>query len=257
MLVILLDDVGFGAASAFGGPCETPTAERLAERGLSYTRFHTTALCAPTRQALLTGRNHHAVGMGAITEIATRRRATPRCGRNQRRLWPRCCGSTGTRPRSSVSATRSRCGRPARSGPFEAWPTGGGGFEHFYGFLGGETNQYAPALYEGTTPIEHDASEDYHFTEDMTDKAIAWVRQSSALTPDRPFFMYFAPGATHAPHHVPLEWAEKYRGVFDDGWDALRERTFARQKELGSSPPMPSSPRATTRSLRGTTCPRS
>ncbi len=236
VLVILLDDVGFGAASAFGGPCETPTAERLAGRGLSYTRFHTTALCAPTRQALLTGRNHHAVGMGAITEIAT---SAP--------------GYTSVRPQAAAPLAEvlrlngyatgqfGKCHeipvwQTSPVGPFDAWPTGGGGFEHFYGFLGGETNQFAPALYEGTTPIEHDASEDYHFTEDMTDKAIAWVRQSSALAPDRPFFLYFAPGATHAPHHVPLEWAEKYRGVFDDGWDALRERTFARQKELGVIP---------------------
>ncbi len=236
VLVILLDDVGFGAASAFGGPCETPTAERLAGRGLSYTRFHTTALCAPTRQALLTGRNHHAVGMGAITEIAT---SAP--------------GYTSVRPQAAAPLAEvlrlngyatgqfGKCHeipvwQTSPVGPFDAWPTGGGGFEYFYGFLGGETNQFAPALYEGTTPIEHDASEEYHFTEDMTDKAIAWVRQSSALAPDRPFFMYFAPGATHAPHHVPLEWAEKYRGVFDDGWDALRERTFGRQKELGVIP---------------------
>ena len=175
VLVILLDDVGFGAASAFGGPCETPTAERLAGRGLSYTRFHTTALCAPTRQALLTGRNHHAVGMGAITEIAT---SAP--------------GYTSVRPQAAAPLAEvlrlngyatgqfGKCHeipvwQTSPVGPFDAWPTGGGGFEHFYGFLGGETNQFAPALYEGTTPIEHDASEDYHFTEDMTDKAIAWA----------------------------------------------------------------------------------
>lgn len=237
VLVILLDDVGFGASSAFGGPCATPTAERLAAQGLSYSRFHTTALCAPTRQALLTGRNHHAVGMGAITEIAT---SAP--------------GYTSVRPQSAAplaevlrlngyaTAQFGKCHevpvwQTSPAGPFDAWPTGGGGFEHFYGFLGGETNQYAPALYDGTSPIEHDSNNDeYHFTEDMTDKAIAWVRQSSALTPDRPFFMYYAPGATHAPHHVPLAWADKYRGTFDDGWDALRERTFSRQKDLGVVP---------------------
>ncbi len=238
VLVILLDDVGFGAASTFGGPCRTPTAERLAGNGLSFSRFHTTALCAPTRQALLTGRNHHAVGMGAITEIAT---SAP--------------GYTSVRPQSTAplaevlrlngfaTAQFGKCHevpvwQTSPVGPFDAWPTGGGGFEHFFGFLGGETNQYAPALYSGTTPIEQEATADdgYHFTEDMTDRAIAWVRQQSALTPDRPFFMYYAPGATHAPHHVPLEWADKYRGEFDDGWDALRERIFAEQKRRGVVP---------------------
>lgn len=238
VVVILLDDVGFGAASAFGGPCRTPTAERLARSGLSYTKFHTTALCAPTRQALLTGRNHHAVGMGAITEVAT---SAP--------------GYTSIRPNSAAplaevlklngyaTAQFGKCHevpvwQTSPVGPFDAWPTGGGGFEYFYGFLGGETNQYFPALYEGTSPVEPEQTPDegYHFTEDMTDRAIGWVRQRSALTPDQPFFMYFAPGATHAPHHVPLEWADKYRGDFDDGWDALRLRTFERQKELGIVP---------------------
>ncbi len=238
VLVILLDDVGFGAASVFGGPCRTPTAEQLAGNGLAYSRFHTAALCAPTRQALLTGRNHHAVGMGAITEIAT---AAP--------------GYTSIRPQSAAplaevlklngysTAQFGKCHevpvwQTSPVGPFDAWPTGGGGFEHFYGFLGGETNQYAPALFSGTTPIEPEGIEDddYHFTEDMTDHAIAWVRRLTALTPDRPFFMYYAPGATHAPHHVPLEWADKYKGEFDDGWDALRERIFAEQKRRGVVP---------------------
>ena len=238
VLIVLLDDVGFGASSAFGGPCRTPVAERLAQGGLSYSRFHTTALCAPTRQALLTGRNHHAVGMGAITEIAT---SAP--------------GYTSVRPHSAApmaqvlnmngyaTAQFGKCHeipvwQTSPVGPFDAWPTGGGGFEHFFGFLGGETNQYAPALYDGTTAIEPalTAEEGYHFTEDMTDRAIAWVRQSSALTPDRPFFMYYAPGATHAPHHVPLDWADRYKGQFDDGWDALRERIFAEQKRLGVVP---------------------
>ena len=238
VLVILLDDVGFGAASVFGGPCRTPTAERLAHNGLSFSRFHTTALCAPTRQALLTGRNHHAVGMGAITEVAT---SAP--------------GYTSVRPQSAAplaevlrlngfaTAQFGKCHevpvwQTSPVGPFDAWPTGGGGFEHFFGFLGGETNQYAPALYSGTTPIEQDATADegYHFTEDMTDRAIGWIRQHSALTPDKPFFMYYAPGATHAPHHVPLEWADRYRGEFDDGWDALREGIFAEQKRRGVVP---------------------
>ena len=242
MLVILLDDVGFGAASAFGGPCQTPTAERLAGAGLAYTRFHTTALCAPTRQALLTGRNHHAVGMGAITEIAT---SAP--------------GYTSVRPQAAApvaevlrlngyaTAQFGKCHeipvwQTSPVGPFDAWPTGGGGFEHFFGFLGGETNQYAPALYEGTTPIEHEAApgRGYHFTEDMTDRAIAWVRQRSALTPDRPFFMYFAPGATHAPHHVPLEWADRYRGPSTTAGTRCASAPSPARRSSAWSRPMPS-----------------
>ena len=145
-------------------------------------------------------------------------------------------------------------------GPFDAWPTGGGGFEYFYGFIGGETNQYAPAIYDDTTPVEPDRTpeEGYHFTEDMTDQAIDWVRQQKALMPDKPFFVYFAPGATHAPHHVPTEWSDKYKGRFDDGWDALREQTLARQKELGVVPAGRRADRAATRRSRpGTTCPTS
>jgi arylsulfatase A-like enzyme len=239
VLVVLLDDVGFGASSAFGGPCSTPVAERLAADGLKYNRFHTTALCSPTRQALLTGRNHHSVGMGGITEIAT---SAP--------------GYSSIRPNSAVplaetlklngysTAQFGKCHEvpvweTSPLGPFDSWPSGGGGFEHFYGFIGGETNQYAPALYDGTAPIEPDRTpeEGYHLTEDMTDRAIDWVRQQKALMPDKPFFAYFAPGATHAPHHVPIEWSDKYKGRFDAGWDALREETFARQQEFGVIPP--------------------
>jgi arylsulfatase A-like enzyme len=239
VLVVLLDDVGFGASSAFGGPCATPTAERLAGGGLTFNRFHTTALCAPTRQALLTGRNHHSVGMGCITELAT---SAP--------------GYSSIRPKSAAplaetlklngysTAQFGKCHevpvwQTSPLGPFDAWPTGGGGFEYFYGFLGGETNQYYPGLYEGTTAVEPPKTpeEGYHLTEDLADRAIAWMRQQKSLTPDKPFFVYFAPGATHAPHHVPAGWAERYRGRFDDGWDALRERTFERQKQLGVIPP--------------------
>ena len=238
VLVVLIDDCGFGASSAFGGPCATPTAERLAGNGLSYNRFHTTALCSPTRQALLTGRNHHSVGMGGITEIAT---SAP--------------GYNSIRPKSAAplaetlklngysTAQFGKCHEvpvweSSPMGPFDAWPSGGGGFEHFYGFIGGETNQYAPAIYDGTVPVEPDRTpeEGYHFTEDMTDRAIGWIRQQKALMADKPFFVYYAPGATHAPHHVPTEWSDKYKGAFDDGWDALRERTLARQKELGVVP---------------------
>jgi len=239
VLVVLLDDVGFGASSAFGGPCSTPVAERLAANGLKYNRFHTTALCAPTRQALLTGRNHHSVGMGGVTEIAT---SAP--GYNSVRPNTAAPLAETLKLNGYSTAQFGKCHEvpvweTSPLGPFNAWPTGGGGFEHFYGFIGGESNQYAPALYEGTSPIEPDRSPDegYHLTEDMTDRAIDWVRQQKALMPDKPFFAYFAPGATHAPHHVPIEWSDKYKGRFDNGWDSLRDQTFARQQELGVIPP--------------------
>ena len=239
VLVVLIDDCGFGASSAFGGPCATPTAERLADKGLKYNRFHTTALCSPTRQALLTGRNHHSVGMGGITEIAT---SAP--GYNSVRPNTAAPLAETLKLNGYSTAQFGKCHEvpvweTSPMGPFDAWPSGGGGFEHFYGFIGGETNQYAPAIYDGTVPVEPDRTpeEGYHFTEDMTDHAIDWVRQQKALMPDKPFFAYFAPGATHAPHHVPLEWSDKYKGKFDQGWDALREETFARQQELGVIPP--------------------
>ncbi len=235
ILVVLLDDVGFGASSVFGGPVNTPTAERLAAGGLRYTRFHTTALCAPTRQAMLTGRNHHSVGMGGITEIAT---SAP--GNNSLRPNTKAPVATTLKLNGYSTSMFGKCHEvpvwhSSPMGPFDSWPSGGGGFEHFYGFIGGENNQWDPALYAGTTPIEPPttAEEGYHLTEDLADNAISWIRQQKALMGDKPFFTYFAPGATHAPHHVPKQWADKYRGKFDDGWDALRERTFRRQKELG------------------------
>ena len=237
VLVVLIDDTGFGASSAFGGPIDTPSAERLAGNGLKFNRFHTTALCSPTRAALLSGRNHHTVNMGGITEIAT---SAP--------------GYTSVRPDNTAplaevlklngysTAQFGKCHEvpvweTSPMGPYKNWPTGSG-FEYFYGFIGGETNQYFPAIYEGTVPIEPPKTpeEGYHFTQDMTDKAIAWIHQQRSLMPDKPFFAYFAPGATHAPHQVPKEWSDKYRGRFDAGWDALREETFARQKELGVIP---------------------
>jgi arylsulfatase len=238
VLIVLIDDAGFGSSSAFGGPCRTPTAERLAAGGLKFNRFHTTALCSPTRAALLSGRNHHSVGMGGITEIAT---SAP--GYNSVR--PNTCAPLAETLKLNGYSTAQfgKCHEvpvweTSPLGPFNSWPSGGGGFEYFYGFIGGETNQYYPAIYEGTTPVEPETTpeEGYHFTEDMTDKAIKWIRQQRTLMPDKPFFVYFAPGATHAPHHVPREWSDKYKGEFDDGWDALREKTFARQKELGVIP---------------------
>ena len=237
VIIVLPDDVGFGASTAFGGPCETPTADRLAAGGLRYSRFHTTALCSPTRQALLTGRNHHAVGMGGITEIAT---AAP--GYNSVLPAEAATLAETLKLNGYSTAQFGKCHEvPAWEtspmGPFRQWPTGCG-FEHFFGFIGGETSQYHPALYQDTVPIEPDGGPEdgYHLTEDMTDRAIDWIRQQKSLMPDKPFFVYWAPGATHAPHHVPEEWSAKYRGRFDDGWDALRERTFARQKQLGVIP---------------------
>ena len=239
VLIVLIDDCGFGASSAFGGPIHTPTAERLAANGLKYNRFHTTALCSPTRQALLTGRNHHSAGMGCITEMAT---SAP----GYTSMRPNTCAPLAETLKLNGYSTAQfgKCHEvpvweTSPMGPFDHWPSPGGGFEYFYGFIGGETNQYYPGIYEGTHPVEPEKTpeEGYHFTEDMTDKAINWVRQQKALMPDKPFFVYFAPGATHAPHHVPPEWSAKYKGQFDQGWDKLREETFARQKALGVIPP--------------------
>ncbi|MBI5839197.1 MAG: arylsulfatase [Chloroflexi bacterium] len=238
VLIVLIDDAGFGASSAFGGPVHTPTAERMAADGLKYNRFHTTALCSPTRQALLTGRNHHTVGMGCITELAT---SAP----GYTSMRPNTCAPLAETLKLNGYSTAQlgKCHEvpvweTSPMGPFDHWPTSSG-FEYFYGFIGGETNQYYPAIYEGTKAVEPEKTpeEGYHFTEDMTDKAINWVRQQKALMPDKPFFVYFALGATHAPHHVPKEWADKYKGKFDQGWDKLREETFARQKALGVIPP--------------------
>lgn len=235
IVIVLIDDFGFGHSSAFGGPIQMPTFERMANNGLRYNRFHTTALCSPTRVALLTGRNHHVNNAGAIMELAT--------------AFP---GNTGVRPGSVTTLAEilkqngyntAAFGKyhetppweVSVSGPFTRWPTGSG-FEKFYGFIGGETNQWAPAIYDGVTRVEYAQTPDYHFTTDMTNQAINWVNAQQALTPDKPFYLYFAPGATHAPHHVPKEWIEKYKGRFAGGWDHMREETFARQKELGVIP---------------------
>jgi arylsulfatase len=239
VLIVLLDDVGFGASSAFGGPVNMPTAERLAASGLKYTRFHTTALCSPTRQALLTGRNHHSVGMGCVTEAATSAPGYTSLRPNNKAPLAEIMKLNGYATAQFGKCHEIPTWQTGPTGPFDQWPTGGGGFEYFYGFIGGECNQYEPELYEGTTPVTppRAAEEGYHLTEDLADKAINWVRQQKALLGDeRPFFMYFAPGATHAPHHVPKEWADRYKGKFDQGWDRLREETLARQKKLGVIP---------------------
>jgi arylsulfatase len=235
VVIVLIDDIGFGHSSAFGGPIRMPTLEKMAGRGLKYNRFHTTALCSPTRVALLTGHNHHANNAGAIMELAT--------------AYP---GNTGVRPREittlaeilkqngfSTAAFGKYHETPpwevSVSGPHDRWPTGSG-FEKFYGFIGGETNQWAPAIYDGVTRVEHRKTPDYHFTTDLADQAIRWVSAQQSLTPDKPFYLYFAPGATHAPHHAPKEWIAKYKGEFAGGWDKLREETFERQKKLGVIP---------------------
>jgi arylsulfatase len=235
IVVVLIDDMGFGASETFGGPIHMPTLDRLASNGLKYNRFHTTALCSPTRVALLTGYNHHSNNAGSIMEAAT--------------TFP---GNTGVRPQSitpmaevlrqngyNTAAFGKYHETPpweiSNSGPFDRWPTHSG-FEKFYGFIGGETNQWAPLIYDGTTQVELPDDPNYHFTTDMTDKAISWVRFQQALSPDKPFFIYYAPGATHAPHHVPAEWIEKYKGKFDQGWDAVRKETLERQRKLGVVP---------------------
>jgi arylsulfatase len=238
VLIILLDDIGFGASSVFGGPCATPNAEKLAAGGLRYNRFHTTALCAPTRQAMLTGRNHHSVGMGSITETATSAPGNSSLRPNTKAPLAMTLKLNGYSTAQFGKCHEVPVWQSSPMGPFDAWPSAGGGFETFYGFIGGENNQWDPALYEGTTPVEPPATpeEGYHLTEDLADHAVSWIRTQKALMPDRPFFVYFAPGATHAPHHAPQEWADKYKGAFADGWDVQREKTFARQKELGVVP---------------------
>jgi arylsulfatase A-like enzyme len=235
VLIILIDDVGFGSSTAFGGPCDTPNFDAVAADAVKYTRFHTTALCSPTRQALLTGRNHHTVGMGGITEIATSAPGYTSMLPNTMAPLAETLKLNGYSTAQFGKCHEVPVWETSPMGPFNHWPAGGGGFEYFYGFIGGEDNQWNPALYEGLTPVEPTKTpeEGYHLTEDLADHAISWVRQQKALMPDKPFFMYFAPGATHAPHHVPKEWIDKYKGKFAHGWDKQREITFARQQELG------------------------
>jgi arylsulfatase A-like enzyme len=235
VLLILLDDIGFGQASVSGGPAATPHMEALAASGVGYTRFHTTSLCSPTRAALLTGRNHHRVGFGAGTEGAAGfpgyNCALPRSaasigailtGNGYSTAW---FGKNHNTPDWEASAV----------GPFHRWPTGLG-FEYFYGFLGGETSQWEPQLYEQTMPVEPPDDEHYHLTEDLAERTRAWIAQQHALAPDKPFFAYLATGALHSPHHVPKPYIERYRGAFDHGWDVERELTLERQKALGIVP---------------------
>lgn len=235
VLIILIDDIGFGGPSTFGGPIQTPTLDALAAKGILYNNFHTTALCSPTRNALKTGRNHHTTNTGSIMESSTG--------------FP---GNTGQIPNSVAPVAEmlrlngystgafgkwheTAAWETSVSGPFDRWPTHQG-FDKFYGFIGGETDQWYPLIYDGVTRVTPPKMENYHFTIDMTNQAIGWVKAQQSMTPDKPFFMYFATGAVHAPHHVPKEWIEKYKGKFDAGWDEVREKTVARQKEMGLIP---------------------
>ncbi|TFV64277.1 arylsulfatase [Geodermatophilus sp. DF01-2] len=235
VVVVLIDDVGFGAPAAFGGPVETPVLDTLAGEGLRYNRFHTTAICSPTRAALLTGRDAHATGVGTVLNSANTNPGYEGILRPETATVATVLKDAGY---STSAFGKWHLGPPweaSQAGPFDRWPTGQG-FEKFYGFLGGETDQYAPTLYEGTTPIAAPDRENYHLTEDLAEQAIAWLQMQHSLTPERPFFLYFAPGATHAPLQVPGEWSAKYRGRFSGGWDAMREETLARQKRLGVLP---------------------
>ena len=235
VVIVLIDDIGFGGPSTFGGPIQTPTLDRLAAEGISYNNFHTTALCSPTRNALKTGRNHHTANTGSIMESSTG--------------FP---GNTGQVPNSVAPLAEmlrlngystgafgkwheTAAWETSVSGPFDRWPTHQG-FDKFYGFIGGETDQWYPLIYDGVIKVTPPKTENYHFTVDMTNQAIGWVKAQQSMTPDKPFFVYFATGAVHAPHHVPKEWIDKYKGKFDAGWDDIREKTIARQKEMGMIP---------------------
>ncbi|APG26821.1 arylsulfatase [Syntrophotalea acetylenivorans] len=235
VVIVLVDDLGFAGTSTFGGPVSTPTFDHVAEEGLSYNNFHTTAVSSPTRAAIKSGRNHHVNNMGGIIETGT--------------AFP---GNTGQIPNSVAPVAEmlrlngystaafgkwheTAAWEASIAGPLDRWPTRQG-FDKFYGFLGGETNQWAPFIYDGVHPVELPEDPNYHFLNDMTDQTVAWIRYQKALTPDKPFFVYFAPGATHAPHHVPKEWIARWKGKFDQGWDKLREEILARQIEKGIVP---------------------
>jgi arylsulfatase len=256
ILIVLIDDVGPGQSSTFGGEIATPTMDRIAKSGITYNRFHTTAMCSPTRASLLTGRNHHRVGAGQIAELAND--------------WD---GYSGVQPKTSamIAEVLKNYGyhtgawgkwhnTPAQhttaAGPFDYWPTGYG-FQYFYGFLAGEASQYEPNMVRNTTivhPNQPKPGHAYHLSEDIADDAITWLQQHKALSPDKPFFMYWASGAAHGPHHVPKEWADKYKGKFDDGWDEYRERVFENAKAKGW---IPKSAQLTPRPcLRGSRFPR-
>lgn len=237
VLVVLIDDLGFGQPGTFGGPVPTPAMDALAAEGLRYTRFHTTAICSPTRAALLTGRNHHQSGFGTITELST---GYP--GYNS--IWPRSTATVAEILKDhgySTAAFGKWHNTPdwetSPMGPFDRWPTGLG-FEYWYGFQGGETSQWFPQLFRNTTPVEptKGPEDGYNLNVDLVDEAIGWIDQQNSIAPDKPFFLYFAPGAVHAPLHVGQDWIERFAGQFDQGWDEVREETLARQKAMGLVP---------------------
>lgn len=235
VVIVLLDDIGFGGAGATGSVLQTPHFDKLAEGGLLYNQFHTTALCSPTRQALKTGRNHHSANQAKIAEVAT---SIP----GATGMLPNDVASIGEMLRLNGYSTgafgkwhETAVWEISPSGPFARWPNYQG-FDEFYGFLGGETNQWSPAVYHNLNRVETPDDPDYHFMNDMATKSIEWMRFQQALTPDKPFFVYFAPGAVHAPHHVPQSYIDKWKGKFDEGWDVIRERIFEQQKKLGVIP---------------------
>lgn len=236
ILVILTDDVGFGASSTFGGPIPTPTMERLAKNGLRYNQFHTTALCSPTRAALLSGRNHHSANTGVIMELGTGFPGYNSLMSKSNGTFAEILKQNGYNTSWYGKNHNIPDWQTSQAGPFDLWPTGLG-FEYFYGFIGGDTSQWNPALYEGTKAIEppHDAK-DYIFDKDIADHTIDWIRMQHATAPNKPFLAYYATGTAHAPHHAPKEWIAKFKGKFDQGWDKVREETFARQKALGVIP---------------------
>ena len=235
IVIFMTDDAGFSNPDTFGGPVHMPTMTRLAESGISYNAFHTTAMCSPTRAALLKGRNQHRVGAGQIAELSSdwdgyvgkipKSTATFATVLNDYGYNTAAFGKWHNTPITDIT----------KLGPFDRYPTGLG-FDYFYGFLAGESSQYEPTLFENTNPVQAPHDPTYHLTEDLAEKAIQWIRTSKTLNPDKPFFVYFTPGAVHGPHHIFKEWADKYDGKFDEGWEALRTMTFAKQKELGWIP---------------------
>jgi len=235
VVIVLIDDIGFGATTPFGGAIETPTFERLADEGLRFNTFHTTALCSPTRASLLSGRNHHEVNVGSVMEVATGFAGNQGMRPDDAKYVAETLRQNGYSTAAFGKWHETPTWEVSVSGPYFNWPTNSG-FDKFYGFIGGETNMWDPVIFDGVTKVSKKDNADYHFGTDMTNEAIGWVKFQQAMTPDKPFFIYYAPGATHAPHHAPKEWIEKYDGKFDSGWNAYREETFARQKAMGIIP---------------------
>lgn len=236
VVIVLIDDIGFGATTTFGGGIHTPTFDRLAESGLRFNRFHTTALCSPTRASLLSGRNHHEVNVGSVMEVATGFPGNQGERPSDAKYFAETLRYNGYSTAAFGKWHETPTWEVSVSGPFYRWPTNSG-FDKFYGFIGGETNQWDPVIFDGVTQVEKKDDPDYHFTTDMTNEAVEWIKFQQAMTPEKPFMVYYATGATHAPHHAPKEFIEKYKGKFDKGWQAYREETFARQKAMGVIPP--------------------